>query len=188
MTATPDTVASIPESLRLAAAEDPDLEAIVDGEIRLTFAQLDAEVTAFARSAVARGLEPGDRAAVWAPNSARWCIAALGIMAAGGILTPINTRYLGSEAQFALNRARTMMLVTEEGFLGKSYLTMLRETEAPTGDDWGAGVEPAILPGVPYLRTIVDIGSTGDEHATDWDDFIALGESVDPSVIDERMA
>lgn len=188
MTATPNTVASIPASLRLAAAEDPDLEAIVDQEVRLTFAQFDQQVTEFARAVIAVGLEPGDRAAVWAPNSARWCIAALGIMAAGGILSPINTRYLGAEAQFALNRSRAVLLVTEEGFLGKSYLNMLRETPAPSGDEWGAGVEPAILPSVPYLRTIVDIADHDAPDATKWSDFVTQGASVDPSQVDERIA
>lgn len=188
MTATPNTVASIPASLRLAAAEDPNLEAIVDGEVRLTFAQLDDEVTAFAKATIAAGLAPGDRAALWAPNSARWCIAALGIMAAGGILSPINTRYLGSEAQYALNRARSVLLVTEEGFLGKSYLSMLRDIPTPAGDDWGAGVEPSTLPSVPYVRTIVDIADNGGADATSWSDFIAQGTEVASSEVDERIA
>src|SRR5690606_40927054 len=65
---------------------------------------LDAEVTRFARAVVASGLRPGDRAAIWAPNSARWIIAALGVLAAGGILVPVNTRFKGEEARYAIGR------------------------------------------------------------------------------------
>ena len=41
-----------------------------------------------ARAAIAAGLQPGDRAAIWAPNSAEWVLAALGVQAAGGVLVP----------------------------------------------------------------------------------------------------
>ena len=37
---------------------------------------------------MAAGLEPGDRAAIWAPNMHEWIVAALGLHSAGGVLDP----------------------------------------------------------------------------------------------------
>ena len=48
------------------------------------------------------GIEPGDRVAVWAPNSLEWIVAALAITTAGGVLVPVNTRFKGAEAAYIL--------------------------------------------------------------------------------------
>src|SRR5688500_14781150 len=95
-------VTTIPALLRQAAQDAAELEALVDGDLRMTFAELDAAVTRFARAAVAVGLEPGDRVVVWAPNSADWVVSALGVLAAGGVLCPVNTRFKGPEAREAV--------------------------------------------------------------------------------------
>ena len=55
-------------------------EALVDGDVRLTFAQLAEEVDRYARGFVATHVEPGDRVAIWAPNCAEWMLAALGLL------------------------------------------------------------------------------------------------------------
>ena len=58
-----------------------------------------------ARRSLASGIEPGDRVAVWAPNSLEWIVAALGVTTAGGVLVPINTRFKGAEAAYVLARS-----------------------------------------------------------------------------------
>ena len=58
-----------------------------------------------ARALVAAGIEPGDRVAVWAPNSLEWIVAALGVTTAGGVLVPVNTRFKGAEAAYVLARS-----------------------------------------------------------------------------------
>ena len=55
------------------------------------------EVREAARAFVASGLQPGDRASVWAPNIHQWIVAALGLYSAGGVLVPLNTRFRGTE-------------------------------------------------------------------------------------------
>ena len=72
--------------------------AVVDGDTVLTYEDLAAAVEQAARAFVAAGLEPGDRAAIWAPNIAEWIVAALGLHSAGGVLVPVNTRFKGHEA------------------------------------------------------------------------------------------
>jgi acyl-CoA synthetase (AMP-forming)/AMP-acid ligase II len=159
-------VTTIPACLRAAAADEPEVEAVADGAVRLTFAQLDAEVTRFAKACVARGLQPGDRAAVWAPNSAGWVVAALGILAAGGVLVPINTRFKGEEARYALGTVRARLVVVHDGFLGADYLAMLRGAD---------------------LDTVVTIGDTDDPAALALPAFLAAGDGVPDAEIDRRI-
>jgi acyl-CoA synthetase (AMP-forming)/AMP-acid ligase II len=159
-------VTTIPACLRSAAAEAPDTEAVADGTVRLTFAQLDAEVTRFAKACVARGLQPGDRAAVCAPNSASWVVAALGILAAGGVLVPVNTRFKGEEVRYALGKVRARLLVVHDGFLGTDYLAMLRGTD---------------------LDTVVTIDDTSDPTALTFPAFLATGDAVPDAEIDRRI-
>ncbi|GAA2358338.1 FadD3 family acyl-CoA ligase [Dactylosporangium salmoneum] len=172
---------TIPACLRMAAADSPSVEAVVDGDLRLTFAQLDAEVTTFARAAVARGLRPGDRAAVWAPNSGRWIIAALGILAAGGVLAPINTRFKGEEARYAIGRVRASLLVVEDGFLDNGYLAAVR------GSDPRPPADRMPVPALPHVRTVVTIDTTDDPFALPFERFLAGAEAVPAHEIDRRI-
>ena len=57
-----------------AAARWPDRPALIMREqaIRWTYAELQAQVDAFAAGLLALGLEPGDRVGIWLPNNAKW--------------------------------------------------------------------------------------------------------------------
>ncbi len=60
-------------------------------------------------------------------------IAALGVFAAGGVLTPINTRFKGAEARYGLERSDAQLLFTVTDFLDTDYAALLRaEPELPT--------------------------------------------------------
>jgi acyl-CoA synthetase (AMP-forming)/AMP-acid ligase II len=174
--------ATIPAVLRAAAAATPTVDAVVDGATRLDYAELSAEVDRFARAVVAAGLQPGDRAALWAPNSARWVVAALGIQAAGGILVPVNTRFKGEEARFALEKVRAVLLVVADRFLDTPYLEMLR------GDDTAAPTEQQPVPALPHLRTVVTVAPTADPVALSWEDFLAGGGPAQQAEVDRRVA
>ena len=100
--------------LRLAAERYSDLEAVVDGDVRLTFAQLGEAVEVSTRAAMAAGLEPGDRVAIWAPNIHEWIVAALGLLGAGGVLVPLNTRFKGHEAAYILGKSRARILLLRQ--------------------------------------------------------------------------
>ena len=123
---------TIPRLVEDAAVRHADTEALVDGAERLTFAQLATEVDRYARGFVAAGVEAGDRVAMWAPNCAEWMLAALGVLRAGGVIVPLNTRFKGGEAAYILRNAGATFLVTVRGFLGFDYPAML------AGEDVGA--------------------------------------------------
>ena len=122
---------SIPALITQAAARYAEQDALVDGEVRWTFARLDREIARAARAAIAAGLAPGDRVAVWAPNCREWITAALGAVSVGAILVPLNTRYKGAEAADILRRSGARLLFTVRGFLGTDYPALLAGEELP---------------------------------------------------------
>src|SRR5689334_21793522 len=79
---------SIPGLVVAAGERYAGREAVVDGDVRLTFPDLVAAMRRSTAAAVAAGLQPGDRASVWAPNMHEWILAALGVLGAGGVLVP----------------------------------------------------------------------------------------------------
>jgi acyl-CoA synthetase (AMP-forming)/AMP-acid ligase II len=171
---------TVPSALRAAAAGSPDVEAVVDGDLRLSFAALTARAEEFARALVATGIQPGEAVSIWAPNSATWIVAALGSLAAGAVLVPVNTRYKGAEAHYLVAKARVALLVVSQGFLGNDYLGMLRAV--------GPGAGPGgLLPGLPHLRAIVTVGP-GDAAALPYAEFLDRASRVGRGAVDERIA
>jgi acyl-CoA synthetase (AMP-forming)/AMP-acid ligase II len=125
---------TIPEMVLSAADRFGDAEAIVDygdnsagvdGPLRLSFTQLAERVRlaagAFAGLGAGQGIAKGDRIALWAPNSAEWIIAAFGIMTAGGVLVPVNTRFKADEAADVVARSGAKAVLVQKGFLGQDF-------------------------------------------------------------------
>jgi HIP---CoA ligase len=153
---------SAPRLVEDAARRFADLEALRDGDLSIAYADLPAAMYRSARAAIAAGLRPGDRAAIWAPNRATWVLAALGVQAAGGVLVPINTRFKGDEAAWVLGKSGARLLFTVNGFLDTDYVALLRST----GADLPALETTVVLEGDPPAGTI------------GWEEYLARGESV----------
>lgn len=140
---------TIPALTAAAAERFGDHIAVVDGNVEITYSALHDQARTFGGALVANGVEPGDRVAIWAPNSVRWIISVLGLWQAGAVLVPINTRFKGAEAAELLVRSGARVLVTVSEFLGTDYVSMLQGHDLPN-----------------LARTIVMDG-------TDWDEFLA---------------
>ncbi|MGW2313856.1 FadD3 family acyl-CoA ligase [Actinomadura luteofluorescens] len=164
---------TIPELVARAANEFPDAEAVVDGDVRITYAELREQVREATGAFAGAGIEPGDRIAIWAPNGLRWIVTVLGALGAGATLVPLNTRYKGDEARWPLSRSEAKILFVEDGFLGIDYPGLL-------GAD-GSGV-----PGLPALRTFVTFNGPARPGVISWDDFTAA--AVSPDEADARAA
>lgn len=164
-----------------AAARLGDGEAIIDGDLRLSYADLDAAASKVAAALIGAGLAKGDRVAIWAPNSARWIVAALGLQRAGAVLIPVNTRFLGDEAAFVLEKSHAKLLFVTTDFLGRDYPASLA---AAVG---GYGEERPIA-GLPDLQRIVNLSGSPSPQTQSWDDFLDLGKDVSVDAVEQRAA
>jgi acyl-CoA synthetase (AMP-forming)/AMP-acid ligase II len=180
------TARTIPALVAAAADRAGDREAIVDGSVRWSFAELREHVERCAAALLALGVQPGDRVAVWAPNGHRFVVAALGAVSVGAVFVPINTRYKGEEAHWILDKSRARALLVQNGFLGNDYLDLLAR----------AGKRPAAL------ATVVDLADAdADAHAradahfdpagsatVPWSSFLAAGAAVGTDAVRARAA
>jgi fatty-acyl-CoA synthase len=121
----------------------PDRTAVVHGERRYTYRELEDRVDRLARALAAAGLERGDRVAFLSPNTPAMLEAHYGIPAAGGVLVAINTRLSSEEVGYIL------------GHSGARFLFVDAELE-PT-------IEPLDLEGTIVVR-IDDTGAPGDPY------------------------
>jgi acyl-CoA synthetase (AMP-forming)/AMP-acid ligase II len=155
---------TIPRLVRVAGERYPGVEALVDGEVRLTFPQLAEAVGESTRAAMAAGLEAGDRVAIWAPNTAEWVIAALGLLSAGAVLVPLNTRFKGHEAAYILGKSRARALFCVNGFLGTDYVSLLDAVDAD----------------LPDLDTIVVLRGDARSGVVGWSNYLNAGSVITP--------
>jgi HIP---CoA ligase len=161
---------TIPSLARSAAARFGDAEAVVDGDVRLSFTELASAADRAGRAFLAAGIQPGDRVAIWSPNVHEWIVALLGLQAAGGVVVPVNTRYKGAETAYLLQASRARILVTVNGFLGNDYVAMLE------GHD------------LPHLERTVVLRGDAPTGTQSWADFVDTGDAVSLADLDARLA
>ncbi|MFJ9646807.1 FadD3 family acyl-CoA ligase [Streptomyces sp. NPDC101206] len=179
---------SIAGLVRAAAARHADREAVVDGRTRLSYAQLGERVERAAAATLAAGIEPGDRVAVWAPNTLDWIVCALGAVCAGAVLVPLNTRFKGTEAAYVLDRSRARLLFVTGTFLGTSYVASLRRATAQGGTAQGGTAGRGPLPSLPHLEQVVVLADDAPEDFRTWKDFLAGGDTVPAEAVRRRAA
>ncbi|MFC7342273.1 FadD3 family acyl-CoA ligase [Saccharopolyspora griseoalba] len=175
-------VDSIPAAVRAAEERFGEVEALVDGPVRLSFGQLAAQIRELARAFVALGVGPGDRVALNSPNTHHWVLAALGASYAGAALIPVNTRFTGTETVDLLRRGNVRALVVADDFLGADRLAGIREA---AGDGPGE-----VVAGLPELRAVlrVPLGEPGEAGpgVHDWTQIPALAAAVPPQEVERR--
>lgn len=96
--------------------------ALVDGEVELTYGQLDKRVRRLAAGLQGLGLDQGDHVAILAHNSHRYMETYLAMPLAGLVLSPINTRLSPPETTFILNDGEIKALL-----IGREFLPVLEQ-------------------------------------------------------------
>jgi fatty-acyl-CoA synthase len=125
-----------------AVARDPDGLAIVSRHqgIRWSWVEFGRRVDAVARALLDRGLAPGDRVGIWAPNCAEWAITQFATAKAGLILVNINPAYRLAELDYALGKVGCAALILAPSHKSSDYVAMVRQLD------------------LPFLRLIVTLG------------------------------
>jgi len=171
---------TLPAMLEGAAHLYAQSDAVVDGDVHLSFADLFARQRAVAAGLVALGLEPGDRVTIWASNRWEWVVTAYAIWTAGGVVAPISSRWKGYEAARALARVESRVLVTTGEFLGLDPVQLLT-------DEVGGAVGARPFRGLPALEHLVLLDGGGRPDTPTLDDLQEIGRTIDPAELNRRV-
>ena len=131
---------TIPAAVAGAAREFGDAAALAEpGGPRLSYREVHERVALVARALAAEGVAPGDRVAIWSPNTHHWVLGALGALYAGATLVPVSTRFTGPEALDVISRSHARALIVAGPFLGTDRLAALRAAAAEHQAAAGSG-------------------------------------------------
>src|SRR6516165_10869335 len=154
---------TIPEMVLSAADRFGDAEAVVDGSVRFTFTEIVERIRCAAGAFADLGVGKGERVAIWAPNSAEWIIAAFGLLTAGGVLVPVNTRFKTEEAGDIIARGGAKAVLVQKGFLDQDYTTPAGIPVIDVKSDFLSGGSPfeRAVSGADIADVIFTSGTTG---------------------------
>src|SRR3712207_2081277 len=103
--------------LRHTARRLPDKVALVSGDERLTYRELDERSDRLARALVSRGVRRGDRVVVYADNSPETVVAVFGTLKAGAVFSVVNPTTKLEKLAYILNNCRAAAVITQARLL-----------------------------------------------------------------------
>ncbi len=124
-----------------AAAVYPDRVAVIDGELRRTYAELYARCRRLAGALKGRGLGAGDTVALMAPNTPALIEAHYGVPMAGAVLNALNVRLDAASLAFILEHSETKLLIADRVYgvvIGEALERMKAPPPVIDIDDKGA--------------------------------------------------
>ncbi len=130
--------------LTWAAESAPDRVALISGlpdpaaRRQWTYAELHSASLRTARALLQR-FRPGERVAVWAPNSPEWIMVEFGAAMAGLVLVTVNPGFREHEVEYVLAQSRASGVVVCTTFRGNPMLATIE----------------AIQPRCPELREVI---------------------------------
>ncbi|HEX8149966.1 MAG TPA: condensation domain-containing protein, partial [Pyrinomonadaceae bacterium] len=159
--------ACLHELFERQAAETPGAVAVVAGDVRLTYAELNARANRLARHLRALGVGPESRVGVCLGRTPDLVAALLGVLKAGGAYVPLDPAYPQDRLAFMLEDAEASVVLTQESLLDvlpRSAARVLRlesvweaaDSGAEGETDLGSVASPDNLAYVIYTS-----GSTG---------------------------
>ena len=122
------------------AQADPDHEAIIMGDTRLTYSQLIAKIDSVAAALLNKGLKKGEKVALWASASPAWLYTYYGIIRSGGIALILNANLTVKDAKPLVDFAETTYMM-----FGKTHDIAGHAEDAQTlADAFGLDAEKCI--------------------------------------------
>jgi long-chain acyl-CoA synthetase len=102
--------------LQAHAHERPEAPVLRAGDLELSYGELDRTARGIATSLRERGVQPGDRVALLAPNVPEFTMAYFGILYAGASVVPINVLAAGPEVAYFLEDSGARLLIAHPLF------------------------------------------------------------------------
>ena len=150
-----------------AADQWPGKVAFIDGQRRVTYAELLAEARSFATGLAEMGIRKGDRVALFAPNCAEYASIFFGVLMTGAIVTTLNPGYREVEVAHQLNDSSPSILVAHAALeevimLASSLVSEIRETISIGGALPGAKTYEDVIASASRSISEVEIDPDND--------------------------
>jgi fatty-acyl-CoA synthase len=110
---------NLADLLEILAQAGPDRPALVAGERRLTFGELDRRASRVGHHLARHGIRPGEHVAILAYNRAEWLETMLGAFKIRAVPIPVNYRYVAAELHHVLSDSDSVALVGERSLLSR---------------------------------------------------------------------
>jgi long-chain acyl-CoA synthetase len=130
-----------------SARRTPGKPAVILGETKISYAQLDAQSDRVAASLTAAGVGVGDRVGLQLPNIPQFVIAYFGILKAGGVVVPMNVLLKAPEIEFQLRDSGAGTLITFGGCLDEAAKAA---ASADVASLYVAAATTPLVAGVPF--------------------------------------
>ncbi|MFC2002189.1 class I adenylate-forming enzyme family protein [Chloroflexota bacterium] len=144
--------------------------AIVLGERRVSYAELDKDSNKLANALIKMGVRKGDRVAMLLPNSPEFVTVYLGIIKTGAVAVPLDTRYKANELAFLFDNCQPKVLVSESPILEPLIPALSRFDSIEQVIGLNSGSEGQILSYREIMATSpaqsVEVELTPDDIAT----------------------
>jgi fatty-acyl-CoA synthase len=100
----------------------PCRDAVIEGGVRLSWADLDAEVGEYAAALAGAGVRKGDRVAVVSANTATYLKVVFGVLRLGAVIVPVNTRLAPPELRHVLSDCDPEVILTEPAAIDRAVI------------------------------------------------------------------
>ncbi|WRH77312.1 MAG: AMP-dependent synthetase/ligase [Sphingobium sp.] len=138
----------------------------------ISWAETVRRVAGLAKNLKAMGLKKGDRVMLVSENRPEWCIADLGIMAAGCVTVPTYITNTERDHQHILDNSQSRAVIVSTAKLGQMLMpAVIRSSEC----EFVIGMEP------------LKVSQAGDQKYRDWADMVQ-GSDADVAELTEEMA
>lgn len=121
------------DNLTHAARVHDQALALVDGDERVSYADLETQANRFAQHLLAKGLAPGSKVAVLGNNSIEFLVACYGIFKAGMVWVPVNHMLSADGVRYVLEHAEVAYVLIDDTLAARADLApMLADLGLPT--------------------------------------------------------
>jgi long-chain acyl-CoA synthetase len=105
---------ALADAVRHARARQPEKHALIVGERRWSYEQLDEITDRIGAALLRRGLRPGDRVALHFANSAELVFCYYACFKIGAVAVPLNIRLKGPELEYVINHCGARFFLGQE--------------------------------------------------------------------------
>src|SRR6188474_526579 len=137
------------DAIATHAERHPDRAALIEGERRLSWAELRDARNRLAHSLVGLGISPGEHVVLYAHNGLEVLVASAAVRAAGAIPVPMNHRLTADEVAYILENSEAAA-----AFVGDAFVPM-----------------------ADAVRAWILLGAERRDWAVSWDDLVAAGRT-----------